>query len=821
MDNSGSRVTFDFIVFGCAFLIRERDVSLQNRWLVFASMLVFPLLTVGESDAQNVLFYEHPATSWMKEALPVGNGYLGAMVFGGVSEERIQFNEESLWEGGPGEWPGWNFGNRESGRSALSQVRQLLTEDKREQANFVVRQLLTGLWLGNEQVDDGEYFRGFGAYQPFGDLFVQVEQSGTTKDYRRSLDLDRGIAEVRYQSGRVRHHRRLYASWPSNVLVASFFNDSPNGLSYKVRLESLHDHDTTAVGNRITMAGNLTRNNMRFISGAQVRSDGRLTRNKDGSVSVHDARHVTILIVASTNYMPDLVGFDSGRPDETVAGRLSMLADKSAASLLEEHLSDFEPLMRRVTFRLEADGDRADMPTDERLRRVTESEPDPGLVTLFFHYARYLLASSSRPGTLPANLQGKWNDKVAPPWASDYHFNINVQMIYWPAEVLNLPETHEALLNYIKFLQIPGQRTVKAHYGDRGWTVHTMNNIFGYTAPGWDVPWGYFPGGGAWLCQHLYEHYRFNMDEDYLRNFAFPLMLDAAKFWLDYLQSNTGGTLTSSPSYSPEHGGISQGASMDHQIVWDLFQNILEAAKVLGVSGATILEIKSVQQRLLQPMVGRWGQLQEWWEDVDDPQNTHRHVSHLFALHPGRQISPEQTPELANAARASLEARGDGGTGWSLAWKINLWARLYQGDRAHRLLSRILRHTEATGIEYDDAQGTGVYDNLLVGTPFQLDATMGAAAGIAEMLLQSHTSHIHLLPALPGGWSTGEISGLRARGGIEVDLTWANAMLDSVALMSEQTQTVKLRYKTAVQSIELAAGDRQQFCWREERLTGC
>ena len=411
------------------------------------------------------------------------------------------------------------------------------------------------------------------------------------------------------------------------------------------------------------------------------------------------------------------------------------------------------------------------------------------------------MISASRPGTMPLHLQGKWNNSTSPPWAGDYHMNINQQMLYWPAEVTNLEECHLPLFDYMESLVEPGKLASKEFFNTRGWIVNTMNNPFGYTSPGWGLPWGFFPGGAAWLCQHAWEHYDFTRDEEFLRETGYPLMKEAALFWIDYLTKDENGYLVSYPSYSPEHGGISRGASMDHEMAWDLLNNCIAACDVLGIDEGFKNEATKVRDKILPPTIGKWGQLQEWKEDVDDPNNHHRHVSHLYALYPGKQITLENTPALAEAAKVSLNARGDDGTGWSLAWKVNFWARLKDGDRAYKLFKRLLRPTAEQG--EDMMSGGGSYSNLLCAhPPFQLDGNMGGSAGIAELLLQSHTGIIELLPALPSNWKTGSVKGLKARGGFAVDIKWKDNKLISASIYSEQGKNGRIKYKNKI--IEIA-----------------
>jgi alpha-L-fucosidase 2 len=443
------------------------------------------------------------------------------------------------------------------------------------------------------------------------------------------------------------------------------------------------------------------------------------------------------------------------------------------------------------------------------LQEYFEGAADPHLEALYYQFGRYLMIGSSRPGGLPANLQGVWNDKTNPPWAADYHTNINLQMVYWPAELTNLSECHEPLIEYIKTLVEPGRISAREFFNAKGWIVNTMNNSFGFTAPGWSFPWGYYPAGGAWLCQHLWEHYAFTGDKDYLEE-VYPVLKEATEFWLDYLIPDEDGYLVSVPSYSPEHGGISTGATMDHEIAWDLFTNVLEATSLLGIQDEFAEEIRNARDQLLPLKIGSWGQLQEWKEDVDDPENKHRHLSHLFALHPGRQISLDETPELAEAARTSIIARGDDGTGWSLAWKVNFWARLGDGDHAYTLLKTLLQPTGAAETDYHNKGGT--YHNLFCAhPPFQMDGNMGGTVGIAEMLIQSHSAGINLLPALPSAWPDGEVNGLCARGGFKVDMEWKEGELVHATIHSDRGFPLKLSYKSHSIEMDTQAGVSYRF----------
>ncbi|HBG86964.1 MAG TPA: alpha-L-fucosidase [Marinilabiliaceae bacterium] len=717
-------------------------------------------------DTSYQLWYEAPATDWMTEALPVGNGYMGVMFFGEPDKEQLQFSEESLWAGGPGSSPLYNYGLKEGAYKYLPKVRQLLMEGEFDAAHELARKELSGTV---HEVPG--YLSDYGAQQTMGDIYVSVANKGEVSDYRRWIDLKTGAGYISYQSGGTEHKRRFFGVYPNRVMVYSFSNNNKEGLDYLVTIETPHKIDDLSYKDSIIfLKGHLSDNMLGFGSSVYVKTDGEIAFD-NGKLEVSGARSLSLIHSSATEYapvFPHYRGKDYQAELGTIMAEVSAL---DAADLWDIHLLDYQPLFDRVKLNLH--GNKNDsLNTAKRLLAYAGGAEDLGLEELYFQYARYLTLMSSRPGTMPMHLQGKWNNQTDPPWTCDYHTNINLQMLYWPAEVLNLPESHKPLIDYMKTLVEPGRLAAKEFFGARGWIVNTMNNAYGFTSPGWDFPWGFFPAGAAWLCQHAWEHFEYNQDTTYLREDAFPLMNEAALFWMDYLVKDDKGYLVSMPSYSPEHGGISKGASMDHQIVWDLFNNCAKAAEVLEMSDLALL-FASYRDSLALPSIGSWGQLMEWSEDHDDPESKHRHVSHLFALHPGRQISLNNTPELAEAARVSLEARGDDGTGWSLAWKINFHARLQNGNQAYKLLRRLLQPVGVGGSGAGGEGGGGSYSNLLCAhPPFQLDGNMGAAAGIAAMLIQSQSGTIHLLPALPDSWSNGEVSGLKAQGGFELSFAW-------------------------------------------------
>ncbi len=718
-------------------------------------LAVFPMAARPQQSAKT-LWYTKPAQKWADEALPIGNGRMGAMFFAGTSQEKIQFNENSLWSG-DNNW-------------------------------------------------DGEYDRGdhgFGSYRNFGEIVLDFSHSGEPSGYRRSLDIGRGVHTTSFETTGVQIVREAFASYPDQVMAFSYRASKKGAFSGTISLRSAQGAAATASGEALIFEGEMP-NRLKYAAKVQVLYSGGKVWADGSSLRFEGCSQLTLLVDARTNYKPDYAsGWRGSDPLPQVEKSLAAASRKGYKKLLFSHLRDFTALSGSASISVgRSEPAVSAMPTDQRLAAYAKGAIDPELEVLMFDYGRYLLISSSRPGGLPANLQGLWNDSNSPAWASDYHNNINVQMNYWAAESTNLSECHTPLLDFVVAALEPCRIATRKAFGQntRGWTARTSQSIFGGNGWEWNIP------ASAWYAQHFFEHWAFTQDDNYLRSTAYPVIKEICEYWEDRLKEMPDGSLMVPMGWSPEHGPREDGVMHDQQLVWDLFQNYLDAADRLRIDPDYRQKVAQMQARLAPNKIGRWGQLQEWQADRDDPDDQHRHTSHLFAVYPGRQISMSKTPDLAKAATLSLRSRsgnygkneaapftvestiGDSRRSWTWPWRCALWARLGEGERAGIMVRGLLTYNTMPNL-------------FCTHPPFQMDGNFGIPAAMAEMLLQSHAGEIQLLPAIPSAWAkSGSFSGLCARGGYEVDCTWADGIVTSYHIRSKTSTPVKVRVNGEVKT---------------------
>ena len=783
---------------------------------IILSILAFIGLSVTgtERSRNQKIWFDRPATQWESESLPVGNGSLGANIMGSVNTERITFNEKTLWRGGPNTSKGaeyyWDV-NKESAH-VLDEIRQAFAEGDEEKAAILTRKNFNST-VPYESYRE-EAFR-FGNFTTMGEFQIETGIAGNeVTGYRRELSLERALANVLYEKDGVSYERNCFISYPHNVMVIRFKADKPGmqNLRFSYTPNPVAAGTMKADGkDGLVYMAHLVNNSMEYVIRIRAVCKGGKVSNHDGGLNVEGADEAVFIVTADTDYMinfsPDFndpkayVGVD---PSLTTSTWIENAAALGYDALYEAHYKDYSTLFDRVTLSLNDVEDNSHLPTPARLERYRKGEQDHGLEELYYQFGRYLLIASSRPGSLPANLQGIWHNEVEGPWNVDYHNNINIQMNYWPAGPTNLAECTWPLIDFIRTLVKPGERTAKAYFGARGWTASISSNIFGFTSPleSEDMSWNFNPMAGPWLAIHIWEYYDYTRDVKFLEDIGYELIKNSADFAVDYLWKKPDGTYTAAPSTSPEHGPIDEGATFVHAVIREILSDAIEASEVLGVDRKERRQWEEVMKNLAPYRIGRYGQLMEWSKDIDDPNDDHRHVNHLFGLHPGHTISPITTPELSTASRIVLEHRGDGATGWSMGWKLNQWARLHDGNHAYKLYGNLLKN--------------GTLDNLWdTHPPFQIDGNFGGTAGVTEMLMQSHMGFIHLLPALPDAWKDGEVKGLCARGNFEVNICWENNELKDVTIISKAGGVCHLRYKDSYIKLNTSKGKTYRLTYED------
>jgi alpha-L-fucosidase 2 len=772
---------------------------------IHIKLLLLVLLCASGCGTDNIehpdlrLWYDQPAANW-NEALPVGNGRLGAMVFGRVETERIQFNEETLWDGEPHDY------SHPGAHEYLDELRKLVFDGKQEEAHKLGMEKFMSVPLRQKK------------YQPFGDLYLSFPGHERFSHYRRALDLTRSACITSYEVDGIRYEREVIASYPRQLIAIHLTADRDKALEFSYHFDSPHQQKVLFLKDgKLSMKIAVVNGVLTGVARVVLETDGTVNDSQE-RVTVSGASRATLYLNAATSFNnhKDV----SNDPEKGVEKHLSGLQGSTWKEIRQEHTLDYQSLFNRFSLKL-GESIRDSLPIDVRLHAYQESPDDPALMALYVQYGRFLMISSSREGTYPANLQGIWNQELEPPWDSKYTVNINTEMNYWPAEVMNLSDCHDPLFNMIEECVESGRLTARNHYDCEGWVLHHNTDLWRGTAPINNSNHGIWVSGSGWLSSHLWEHYLFTRDEDFLRERAYPVMREAAIFYSQYLiQDPKTGWLISTPSNSPENGGLVAGPTMDHQVIRSLFRSCVEASEILDTDKEFSSLLQEMIPKIAPNQIGRLGQLQEWMEDVDDPENKHRHVSHLWGMHPGNDINWKDSPEMMEAARKSLLLRGDEGTGWSLAWKINFWARFLDGNRASELVRMLFRPVPSAG----KRMGGGSFPNLFDTHPggggnlFQIDGNFGGAAGIVEMLIQSHLGTIDLLPALPDAITEGSISGVCARGGFELSYNWKDGILQTVKVLSKAGGDCQLRYMGQRVEFETEEGETYSFNGQLESL---